>query len=84
MSGVSLNAEERRFLEAIATAERPATRGRLPAVTRAQDAARQSCRKRGLAAYEGTAHGWTREGWVLTPAGRGALSPPTQETDGGR
>lgn len=70
-----LNGWEREFLERIASAGGFATRKQVGCVTsRAEDKARQACRRRGQVEYQGSAHGALKSGWALTDAGRAALA----------
>lgn len=73
---MELTDEDRKFLDALYRHEQrnpinePATAKRLPPATRAQDKARQRCRKAGLARRVGAKDGYTIAGWELTPMGR--------------
>ena len=73
---MTLTNEDIKFLEAIHRHEQrspinePATAKRLPLATRAQDKARQRCRKLGLARRVNKRDGYNLSGWELTPMGR--------------
>lgn len=78
----SLTPEMRRFLEKLAPYTAPQTRGSIGCVaTRAQDRARQACKRFGYAEYARREDG--KEGWQILPLGRKMLeaspSPPRAE-----
>lgn len=72
-ASAALTSEMARFLEAVAQrGPKPVTSARLPIIaTRAQDRARQRCRKLG---YARMSHGVDHpKGWLITPSGLEAL-----------